>query len=163
MTQPPQVRKPNYKGLIAGIIILTVVLVILFIPMIPVDATYNATEPYNRLATYQVGSATTSQGFDLTRGVYTTVTVDVTNTDSYGGTFAVKLDLYTIDGLFGTQTPSAYVGPGGSHSFAAQFDTAMGQDVRGEYTVTAPTVIDNHVVIKHRTDYKSIVELLFYH
>ena len=163
MTQPPQVRKPNYKGLIAGIIILAVVLVILFIPMIPVDATYDTTEPYNRLATYQVGSATTSQGFDLTRGVYTTVTVGITNTDSYGGTFTVKLNLYTIDGLFGTQTPSAYVGPGGSHSFAAQFDTAMGQDVRGEYTVTAPTVIDNHVVTKHRTDYKSIIELLFYH
>jgi hypothetical protein len=166
LSQPqslPQVKKPSYKGLIVGIILVAVVLAILFIPMIPVDTTYNSTEPYDRLATYQVGSATTTAGFDLTRGVYQTVAVDITNTDSYGGTFTVELSLYTIDGLFGTQSPSAYIGPGQSHTFSAQFDTSIGQNVRGEYSVTAPTVIDNQVVLRHRTDYKSIIELVFYH
>lgn len=166
MSQPqpsPQVKKPNHRELIVGIIVLAVVLAILFIPMIPVDTTYNSTEPYERFATYQVISATTTEGFDLTRGVYQTVAVQITNTDTYGGTFTVKLSLYTIDGLFGSQSPSAYMGPGQSHTFSAQFDTSFGQNVRGEYSVTVPTVIDNQVVIKHKTVYKSIIELVFYH
>jgi len=157
------VKKGSHKGFIIGIVVLAVIMVVMFIPMIPVDSTYNSTEPYNRLATYQVSSATVTPGFDLTRGVYQTVSVSLTNTDSYGGTFTVELELYTIDGLFGTQSPSAYVGPGQSHTFSAQFDTSLGQNVRGEYVVTAPTVIDNQVVTRHRTDYKSIIELMFYH
>jgi hypothetical protein len=157
-------RKPNYKGLIVGIIVLAVVLVILFIPMIPVDATYNDTEPYDRLATYQVVSATLTQEFELFgRGVYHRSTIVVKNIDSYGGTFTVIHYLYDVNGLFGTKTTSAYVGAGQTSNFVAEFDTSLGQDVRAEHSVSAPTVIDNRVVTKHKTVYKSIIELVFYH
>ena len=157
-------RKPNYKGLIVGIIVLAVVLVILFIPMIPVDATYNDTEPYDRLATYQVTSATLTQEFELFgRGVYHRSTIVVKNIDSYGGTFTVIHYLYDVNGLFGTKTTSAYVGAGQTSNFVAEFDTSLGQDVKAEHSVSAPTVIDNRVVTKHKTVYKSIIELVFYH
>lgn len=157
-------RKPNYKGLIVGIIVLAVVLVILFIPMIPVDATYNDTEPYDRLATYQVTSVTLTQEFELFgRGVYHRSTIVVKNIDSYGGTFTVIHYLYDVNGLFGTKTTSAYVGAGQTSNFVAEFDTSLGQDVRAEHSVSAPTVIDNRVVTKHKTVYKSIIELVFYH
>jgi hypothetical protein len=159
-----EVKKPSYKGLIVGIIVLVVVLVILFIPMIPVDATYNETEPYDRLATYQVTSATLTQEYELIgRGVYHRSTVIVKNIDSYGGTFTVVHYLYDVNGLFGTKTTSAYVGAGQTSNFVAEFDTSLGQDVRAEYSVSAPTVIDNRVVEKHKTVYKSIIELMFYH
>jgi len=153
----------SYKNLIIGIVIIAVVLVILVIPMIPVEASYNETEPYNRLATYQVVSATLNEGWDLSRGTYHTSEIVVRNTDSYGGTFTVTHRLYDVNGLYGTKTTSAFVGNGQTNTFTAQFDTQWLQDVRGEYTVSAPTVIDNHVVTKHKTVYKSIIELLLYH
>jgi hypothetical protein len=158
-----EVKKPSYSGLIVGIIVLAVVLVILFIPMIPSDATYSETEPYNRLATYDVVSATLTEGWDLSRGTYHTYTIVVRNTDSYGGTFSVTHRLYDVNGLYDTDATTAYVGNGQQYSFSAQFDTQWLQDVRGEYTVSAPTVIDNRVVTKHKTVYKSIIELMFYH
>ena len=36
------------------------------------------------------------------------------------------------------------------------------QDVLGKYSVSAPTVIDERVVTKYGTAYKSIIELLIY-
>jgi hypothetical protein len=157
-------RKPDYKKPLVGIIVIVVVLVILFIPMIPVDATYNDTEPYNRLATYEVVSATLTQEFELLgRGVYHRSTVVVKNIDSYGGTFTVNHYLYDVNGLFGNKITSGYIGAGNTQNFVAEFDTSLGQDMRAEYSVSAPTVIDQRVVIKHKTVYKSIVELLVHH
>jgi len=156
-------KSGSHRALIAGIIAVAVILVILFIPMIPVDATYNETEPYNRLATYDVVSATLTEGWDLSRGTYHTSTVVVRNTDSYGGTFSVTHRLYDVNGLYDTETTTAFVGSGQQYSFSTQFDTQWLQDVRGEYSVSAPTVIDSRVVTKHKTVYKSIIELLIYH
>jgi hypothetical protein len=156
-------KKANYRGLIAGVIIIAVILVILFIPIIPVDATYNETEPYNRLATYQVVSANLREDWDLSRGTYHTSEIVVRNTDSYGGTFTVTHRLYDVNGLYGTKSTSSFVGNGQTYTFSTQFDTQWLQDVRGEYSVSAPTVIDNRVVTKHKTVYKSIIELMFYH
>lgn len=152
----------GYKNLIIGIVIIAVVLVILLIPIIPVDATYNETEPYNRLATYEVVSATLTEGWDLVRGTYHTSAIVIRNTDSYGGTFSVTHRLYDVNGLYDIETTSAFVGSGQTYTFTTQFDTQWLQDVRGEYSVSAPTVIDNQVVVKHKTVYKSIIELLIY-
>jgi hypothetical protein len=158
------VRKGSHKGLIIGIVFLAVIIVVLFIPMIPVDTTYNDTEPYDRLGTYQVVSATLTQEYELLgRGVYHRSTVVVKNIDSYGGTFTVNHYLYDVNGLFGSKTTSGYIGAGSTQNFVAEFDTSLGQDVRAEYTVSAPTVIDQKVVTKHKTVYKSIIELLVYH
>ena len=157
-------KRGSNKGWVVGIIILVVIMVVLFIPMFPVDETYNATEPYNRLGTYELVSVTLTQEYELLgRGVYHRSTVVVRNTDSYGGTFTVTHYLYDVNGLFGRKTTSAYIGAGATQNFVAEFDTSLGQDVRAEYTVSAPTVIDEKVVTNHRTVYKSIIDLLVNH
>lgn len=156
-------KPTGYKKLIMGIIVVAVIVVVLFIPIIPVDATYSETEPYNRLAEYEIVSATLTDEFELLgRGVYHRSTVVVKNIDSYGGTFTVKHYLYDVDGLFGTETTSGYIGAGNTETFIAEFDTSLGQDVRAEYSVSEPTVIDQRVVTKHKTVHKSIIELLIY-
>lgn len=158
-----EVKRVSHKNLIIGVIVVAVVVVVLFIPMIPVDVTYSETEPYNRLCEYEVVSATLTEEFELLgREVYHKSTVVVKNIDSYGGTFTVKHYLYDVDGLFGTETTSGYIGAGDTETFIAEFDTSLGQDVRGEYSVSEPTVIDQRVVTKHKTVYKSIIEILIY-
>jgi hypothetical protein len=157
------IKRKGFKNLIIGIVVLVVIVVILVIPIIPVDATYNETEPYNRLATYDVVSATLTEGWDFSRGTYHTSTIVVRNTDSYGGTFSVTHRLYDVNGLYDIETTTAFVGSGQQYSFSTQFDTQWLQDVRGEYSVSAPTVIDNRVVTKHKTVYKSIIEVVFFH
>lgn len=135
----------------------------MFIPMIPTEETYNETEPFNRLATYQVDSAAFSEELELLgRGVYHRSTIIIRNTDSYGGTFSVTHRCYDVNGLYGTKTTDGYIAAGGTQSFIAEFDTAFLQDVRAEYSVTAPTVIDERIVTKTRTVYKSPIQMLIY-
>lgn len=157
------VGKAKYKGLIIGIAVLVVILTVLFIPMIPIEETYSETEPYNRLATYEVTSASLKENFEwFGKWVYHRSTVVVKNTNSYGGTFTVKHYIYDVNGLLATKTSDEYIGAGNTVTCTADFDTQWLQDVRGEYSVTAPTVIDQRVVTKHRTVYKSPIQLLLY-
>jgi len=155
-TRPGTKRRWPFAVLIIGVVAL------LFIPFIPVRETYRELEPYDRPATYEVQSATLTQGWDLSRGVYHVFKVVLKNTDKYGGTFTVELKLFDVNGLYGHETRSGYAAPGGTLTLAAEFDTKIGQDVRGEYTVTAPTVTDQQLVTKERTVYRSIVEILAY-
>lgn len=151
------------KKLAIGVTVAVIAIaIVLFIPIIPVDVTYSETEPYSRLAEYEVVSAFLREGWDFTRGTYHTSEVTIKNIDSYGGTFTVTHDIYDINGLYDTKTTSGYIAPGDTETFMADFDTQWLQDVRGEYTVSAPTVIDERVVIKHKTVYKSIIAILIY-
>jgi hypothetical protein len=143
-------------------VIIFAIIIILVVPFIPVRESYSEMEPYERAATYEVVSATLTQGFDLKRGIYHTLTVVVKNTDTKGGTFTVILRLYDVNGLFGEKTVSNYIAPGSSATFKAEFDTQLGQDVRGDYELSPPIVIDQRLVTKQRTVYKSIFEILIY-
>jgi len=156
--------KKSKRGprLILGVIVIIATVITLFIPIIPVEVTYTEVEPYERLATYEVVSATLTPGWDFERGVYHTFEVTVKNTDKYGGTFTVTFYLYDVNGLYGTETESEYIAAGATKTLKAEFDTKLGQDVRGEYSVSAPTVIDQRIVTKHKTVYKSIIEILIY-
>jgi hypothetical protein len=156
------VKGKSFKNLVIGVAIIALVVAILFIPMIPIEEPYNETEPYNRLATYEVVSATLSEKWNIIKGTYHISEIVVKNTDSYGGTFTVTHYLYDVNGLYGIETTSAFVGSGETYTFTAEFDTQWLQDVRGEYSVSAPTVIDTRVVTKYKTVYKSIIELLIY-
>jgi hypothetical protein len=60
------------------------------------------------------------------------------------------------------KTTDGFITAGGTQSFVAEFDTAFLQDVRAEYSVTAPTVIDERIVTKTRTVYKSPIQILVY-
>lgn len=152
----------SHKKLIMVAVVVVVIFIVLYAPIIPVDVTYNEIETYERECKYEVVSAVLKQEFDLVRGVYHASEVTIKNTDAYGGTFTVTHYLYDVNGLYGTEVTSEYLAPGETKTFRAEFDTQLGQDVRGEYTVSAPTVIDQRVVTKHKTVYKSIIEILIY-
>lgn len=167
------------------IAVVAVVAVVLFIPMMPVEEAYADTEYYDHVEEYtelesfereckweQVSSALKEEYELLGRGFYCDYTVTLKNTDNYGGTFSIDFRLYDINGVYGTRTDSEYIGAGQTQTFRAEFDTAMGQDVRGEHTIDVPTVIDERIVTKQRTVideqvvtkyktvYKSIIEIM---
>jgi hypothetical protein len=148
-------------SIVIGMLVL--ILVVLLVPIIPTEEQYQEPESYERLARYEVPTAVLSSGFDLSRGYFTISEVTVINIDSYAGIFQVTHRLYTIDGLFGTKTTNEYISPGDTKISRAEFDTRWGQDVRGEYSVSPPTVIAQRVVTKTRTVYRSIFEILTRH
>lgn len=152
------------KGLMVRVITLTAAIVVLFIPMIPIDATYTETEPYDREARYEVVSQDLTKEYELFgRGYYHRLTVVVRNRDP-GGIFRVTLELYVVSTtaslLFGSVTKTEYVEGGNTRDFVAEFDTYQGQEYGYNFHVTAPTVTDQRVVTKHKTVYKSIIELM---
>ncbi len=157
--KPP---KGTLRKVALPIVIVVAIVIVLLVPMVPVQVSYTEVESYERLAEYEVVEATLTQHFDLIRGIYHRETVIVKNTDKYGGTFSVELRLYDVRGLFGRKVVSNYIAPGESKAFIAEFDTELGQDVRGEYEVSPPTVIDQRLVTKYKTVYKSILEILLY-
>lgn len=146
------------KGLIIGCIVIAFI-IILFAPIIPVTETYKEQEYYQRTATYVIDSATSFESWNLQIGFYVQSEVTVRNTDSLGGTFNVKHDLYDINGLFGSVTDSFYLGAGQSYKSIATFNTRMGQDTKAYYTVEPPTVTDTHLVDKTRIVYKPLIYL----
>jgi hypothetical protein len=158
-----EVKKGSYKKLIIGVIVVAVILVVLFIPMIPTSEAYNVSEPYERDCTYIVDDWDLVEKWSLSIGFYVQSDVTIRNSDKDGGTFKVVHKLDDIHGLFGTVTDSFFLGAGASHKSTATFDTRMGQDTLGTYSVTAPTITDEQIVTKHRTVYKSIIGLLIYH
>ena len=139
-----------------------VALVVVLIPIIPISEAYNVTEPYERGCTYTVIDWDLSESWSLSLGFYVQSEVTVRNTDETGGTFLVDHNLRNIDGPFGTETDTFYLGAGQSHTSTATFDTSMGQDTRESYSVDPPTITDERVVTKHRTVYKSIIEFVLY-
>lgn len=150
------------RWLIISIIFLAVIIVVLFAPLIPVVETYSETEPYTRECLYEVVSARLRESWDLVRGTYHISEVTIKNIDSYGGTFTVTHYLYDVKGLYEVKQTSEYLAPGETKTFRAEFDTRWLQDVRCEYSVSAPTVIDQRIVTKYETVYKSIIEILIY-
>ena len=154
-------KKADYKKLSVAVVIIAVIVIILFIPMIPIQEAYSVTEPYEREATYVVVERNLQEKLGFF-DVYVQSDVTVRNTDKSGGTFKVIHKLYDINGIFGTVTDSFYLGAGASQTSTATFDTKWGQDTKGTYSVTPPTVVDEQLVTKHRTIYKSIAELLVY-
>jgi len=172
-------KRASYKKLVVGVIVVTVILTILFVPMIPVEVaysvphfeTYNETVPYNRSAKYQDISYSFVEHWDLSRGYYHLSQVVVKNIDAYGGNFTVIHYLYDSAGLCGKETTSGYVEAGKTQTFVAAFDTEMAQSVAGTYSVFPPTIIDQKIVTlprtvyvtENRTIHTSIFGFLMYH
>ena len=144
---------------VAATLILTALVLILFAPVIPVEVTYAEPEPFKREARYEVISSSLSTGFDLFRGFYTVFEVKIKNTDKYGGNFTVAFYLYDKEGLFGKDVKSGQIGPGEEKTFRAEFDTRFGQEVRGEYKVTPPIVVDQKIHYVQRVVRKSLIQI----
>lgn len=154
--------KKDYGKPIIGIVAFTVAIITLFLPIVPIRIAYNEVEPYYRECRYEVVSATFEESWDIGRGTYHISEVTIKNVDSYGGTFTVMHYLYDINGLYDTKRTTEYLAPGGTKTFRAEFDTRWLQDVRAEYSVSAPTVRDERIVTRYRTVYKSIIEIFIY-
>ncbi|PDM26985.1 hypothetical protein CP083_00950 [Candidatus Bathyarchaeota archaeon B24-2] len=150
------------KGLsrLAATLILIALAFILFAPVIPTKETYAEPEPFKREARYEVVSSSLSTGFDLFRGFYTIFEVKIKNTDKYGGNFTVTFYLYDKEGLFGKDVESGQIGSGEERTFRAEFDTRLGQEVRGEYKVTPPIVVDQKLHYVQRVVRKSLIQIM---
>jgi len=150
----------RHRNVVITIVVMAVIAVVLLVPVIPVDTVYSETEPYTRTARYEVVSATLSSSWNLARGTYHISEVKIKSLDAYGGTFTVTHYLYDVNGLVDTANTNNYVTAGQTVTFRVEFDTEAFRDYRAEYSVLAPNVIDQHVVTKHRTAYKSVIQLL---
>ena len=119
-----EVKKTSHKNLIIGVIVVAVIVIVLFIPMIPVEVAYSETESYERDAKYEVVSAILKEELELLgRWIYHASEIVVKNIDSHGGTFTVTHYLYDVNGLYGTETTSEYLSAGETKTFRAEFDT----------------------------------------
>jgi len=149
-----EAKPRDYVKLTIGIIVIALIAIaILFNPMIPVKEAYSQTEEYEREAKYEVASVTFERNESM---------VIVKNIDAYGGAFTVTHYLYAANILQAKKTTGEYLAAGQNKTFRAEFNTQGLQDVRGGYSVSSPTIIDKRVVTRHRTVYKSIIELLLY-
>lgn len=147
------------KGLIGGLI-LVAMLFLVVVPIFPVEEPYTEMEQYERQARYNIIDSKLVASWSISLGIYHIYTVELQNTDDYGGYFKVKFELYDVDGLFEGKSDYHYIGAGGTETFSAEFDTKMGQDVRGQHYVTSPTVTDQRIVTKYRTVSKSLLVIL---
>jgi flagellar basal body-associated protein FliL len=91
-----EAKKANHKTLIVGVILVVAIVIILFVPMIPIsvaytesapeEETYAVKETYERLVTYLVDDRNLAEKLGWFN-VYVQSDVTVRNTDKYGGTF----------------------------------------------------------------------------
>lgn len=155
------------KSLVFGIILIFTVGV-MNIPLVDVQEAYTELEPYeeqyidletfSRDCKYRLIDATLESHISLSIGIYHTLTVFVQNIDDYGGQFSVELRLYDVDGLFSKRLVLNHIGAGLTETFSTDFDTELGQDVRGEYTVNPPLVSDQRSVTKTRIAYRQVTK-----
>lgn len=143
---------------IGGII---VSIILLLAPIIPVEETYFEEEPYGRQATYSVVNWDLSEKWGFF-DVWVESIVTLRNIDTVGGTFTITHNLYDIDGLFGSVRDTNYIGPGQTYVSFAKFDTKLGQDTRGQYSITAPSIIDTRLVEKSNTVYRSLISFILH-
>ncbi len=125
---------------------------------------YTVREPVEREIRHAVLSDTVIEKWDLVIGVYHVMKVEIKNIDTQMGTFDVILELFDIKGSLGRYKDSHPLAPGETYAFSAWWDTNLGQDVVWEYVVYPPTVVDERLVTKYRTKYrtehKSIVHIV---
>jgi hypothetical protein len=140
------------KPILISVAIISVVIV-LVIPIIPIR--YTVTETRTRPLQY------TSQVY----GIYNVPKfVNVTNTDSIGGTFSITMNKWynTPLGqqqLEDTSTQSSFISAGATHSFYLPEDWIVISPMYSfTYSVSAPSKQENYNVTK--TEYKSILNLI---
>jgi len=166
-------RSIGNKKIIAAVLVVAVIVMALFMPIIPIEETYADIEYFDRVEDYtelesfarlcryeEVSSDLTEEFEILGRGFYHVYTIALKNTDNYGATFSIEFRLIYVNGMYETQTVSEYVGFARTQTFRAEFDTEMGQNVRGETKISVPTIMDERIVTKQRmvTDQKVVTK-----
>jgi hypothetical protein len=148
------------KWQVLTIVAVVVGVIILFLPVVPVDVPYTTEEPFEREMRYVVLRVDLIEDWHLVYGVFHRMEVEIENVDVFPGRFDVVFELWDIDRSLGGYIDSHSLMPGETHVFSAWWDTDLGQDVRGNYIVTPSTVIDRRLVTRYRTEYKSIFQII---
>ena len=154
-------RRLNKK--IAGTCAIVVIVAIIFFAVpFPTTEVYETTETYYETEPYQeqvlmqyqtIDPTDLTEHWNITLGFYDISRVTVRNTDTEGGTFAVTYKFKNVYGIAKQETNSYFIASGDSYTFEFTYDKEMGEDVTGEYSVSAPykTVTRYHEVAKQRT------------
>ena len=145
--------------------------VVLFIPIIPIDETYTTTENYNRTLRYKVISAEVDERLTFGECDYWWEIV-LQNIDVIGGTLTVTYKWketwrpYTCerpgDCIWATRDESQYLESGETWTFRFEFNSEWLEPVVADqqYSISVPIVADTREVTRHRTHYRSIIDIL---
>lgn len=157
---PPEKGTSQIKIIVVAVIAIVVILAVLFVPFVPAKETYSEVEQYSKPAGYSVDRDEWDSGWSISKGCYCNIYIKVRNTDVRGGTFDVSVEIQDILTVVYSNSKSQYIGPGESYQFRFYYNTHCDTDYVWSYDVDPPSIIDERVVEKERTVYKSVVQLL---
>jgi hypothetical protein len=146
-----------------------IVLLLLFLPIIPISESYSVTEQFEREALYYTKNEELTREYGLFY-TYHRYSIYVYNNDTFiQGTFTVKFYIYDERGLFASKSVSKNLTTFGTDvphllfswgTFVADFDTSLNQkNVTGKYSVIAPRGIAERTISKTRIIYRSVISL----
>jgi hypothetical protein len=145
-----------------------IVLLLLFLPIIPISESYSVTEQFEREALYYTKYEELTREWGLFY-TYHEYSIDVYNNDTFiQGTFTVKFDIYDERGFFASKSVSKNLtafstdltGLFSHGRFVTDFDTSLSQkNVTGKYSVIAPRGIAERTISKTRIIYRSVISL----
>lgn len=155
------------KQILSVLVAIMIVLLLLFLPIIPISESYSLTEQYEREALYYTKKE------QLVRPLFETYyeySIHVYNNDTFiQGTFTVKFDIYDEKGLFASKSVSKNLTafstdlPGLLFSwgtFVVDFDASSNQrNITGKCFVIAPRGIAERTINKTRIIYRSVISL----
>lgn len=117
-----------------------------------VQVPYEAQEAYDYYPTYKHEGHTLREKANLELGFYHQAIVKLRNTDSEATWYIVKYTFKTVDGNQPIQADRHFIEPDEVVEYKFIFDSKMGQDVRGTYTVDVEPIIKYKTVTKYRPE-----------
>lgn len=146
-----------------------IVLLLLFLPIIPIGESYSVIEQFEREALYYTKDEKLTREWGLFY-TYHEYSIHLYNNDTFiQGTFTVKFDIYDEKGFFASKSASKNLTAFStdltgiffsSREFIADFDTSLDQkNVTGKYSVNAPRGIAERTINKTRIIYRSVISL----
>jgi len=159
-----QSRK-RLTGVTIAIIVIAVV-VVLFLPIIPVETSYEVEEKREVRVNYkydhyyrEILAKILPPDWELE------YVCTIENVDAVGGTFTVKVTFFDRGIAACTASDIKYIGPGQKTTFYLRssglaYSTDWGTRYTVESNITPPTKIETHIVTKYKTKYVSLFQLL---
>lgn len=115
-----------------------------------VQEPYTIQVPYTYTFKYSVVDSKLERLWNLELGDYTKGTVIVANSEDIGGIFTVNYEFRTVDKTV-QRTDSKYISGHSTQTFEFIYDSQIGEDVRGFYTINPATETRYREEIRYRT------------